>query len=44
MGRFTDKEMPSTGLDAILYDDFEELGKIRVLEDQGIENFMSNLS
>ena len=44
MGRFTGKEMPSTGLDAILYDDFEELRKIRVLEDEGIENFMSNLN
>lgn len=44
MGRFTGKEMPSTGLDTILYDDFEELRKIRVLEDEVIENFMSNLN
>ena len=44
MGRFTGKEMPSTGLDAILYDDFAELREIRVLEDEQIENFMSNLN
>lgn len=44
MGRFTGREMPSTALDAILYNDFEELRKIRVLEDEQIENFMSNLN
>ena len=44
MGRFTGKEMPSTGLDTILYEDFRELRKIRVLEDEQIENFMSNLN
>ena len=44
MGRFTGQEMSSTGLDAILYDDFEELRKIRVLEDEKIENFMSHLN
>ena len=44
MGRFTGKEMSSTGLDAILYDDFAELREIRVLEDEQIENFMSNLN
>ncbi|MHC5833814.1 MAG: DinB family protein, partial [Nostoc sp.] len=32
MGRFTGKEMSSQGLDAILYDKFEELHPARVLE------------
>ncbi|MDJ0732475.1 MAG: DinB family protein [Nostocaceae cyanobacterium] len=44
MGRFRGKEMPSTGLDVILYDDFEKLWEVRVIEDAAIETFMSNLS
>ncbi|NJM69737.1 MAG: damage-inducible protein DinB [Scytonema sp. RU_4_4] len=43
MGRFQSKQMPSTGLDAILYDDFDELRSVRVLEDEQIEAFMSRL-
>ena len=44
MGRFKGKPMPSTGLDAILYDDFEKLWEVRVVEDTAMETFMSNLS
>ncbi len=44
MARFEGKEMPSTGLDAILYDDFDELQQIRVLEDERIEAFISGLN
>ncbi|NMG11834.1 DinB family protein [Brasilonema sp. UFV-L1] len=43
MGRFEGKQMPSTNLDAILYDDFDELRSVRVLEDERIEAFMSEL-
>ncbi|WP_017318217.1 DinB family protein [Mastigocladopsis repens] len=43
MGRFEGKQMPSTGLDAILYDNFDELWKTRVLEDEKIEAFVSGL-
>lgn len=44
MGRFEGKQMPSTNLDAILYEDFDELRSVRVLEDQRIEAFMSQLN
>ncbi len=44
MGRFEGKQMPSTNLDAILYEDFDELRSVRVLEDERIEAFMSKLS
>ncbi|MGH7999766.1 MAG: DinB family protein [Brasilonema sp.] len=44
MGRFQNKQIPSTGLDAILYEDFDELRSVRVLEDERIEAFMSGLS
>ncbi len=44
MARFEGKEMPSTGLDAILYDDFDELQQIRILEDERIEAFISGLN
>lgn len=44
MGRFEGKQMPSTNLDAILYDDFDELRSVRVLEDERIEAFMSKLN
>ncbi|BAZ27629.1 DinB family protein [Cylindrospermum sp. NIES-4074] len=43
MNRFAGYEMPSTGLDAILYDDFEELRAARVLEDECIEAFIADL-
>ncbi|MDF5714498.1 MAG: DinB family protein [Rhizonema sp. NSF051] len=43
MSRFQGKEIPSTGLDSILYDDFEELWRTRGLEDESIEVFMSGL-
>lgn len=43
MGRFTGKEMSSQGLDAILYDKFEELRAARVLEDERITAFIDNL-
>ena len=44
MGRFTGKTMPSTGLDAILYDDFSQLWDARVREDERIEAFISGLN
>jgi uncharacterized damage-inducible protein DinB len=44
MARFGGKEVPSTGLDAILYDDFEELRQVRTLEDERIEAFISGLN
>jgi uncharacterized damage-inducible protein DinB len=44
MGRFEGKQMPSTNLDAILYEDFDELRSVRVLEDERIEVFMSKLN
>ncbi|MEH2154327.1 DinB family protein [Nostoc sp.] len=43
MGRFTGQEMSSQGLDAILYDKFEELRAARVLEDDRITAFIDNL-
>ncbi|MEH2143012.1 DinB family protein [Nostoc sp.] len=43
MGRFTGKEMSSQGLDAILYDKFEELRAARVLEDERITAFIDDL-
>ncbi|WP_414541854.1 DinB family protein [Nostoc sp. CCY0012] len=43
MGRFTGQQMPSQGLDAILYDNFEDLCAARVLEDERIEVFIRNL-
>lgn len=36
--------MPSTDLDAILYDDFDELWQFRQTEDQRIENFAAGLT
>jgi uncharacterized damage-inducible protein DinB len=44
MGRFEGKQMPSTNLDAILYEDFDKLQQVRVLEDARIEAWMSGLS
>ncbi|MDF5724541.1 MAG: DinB family protein [Rhizonema sp. PD37] len=43
MSRFQGQEIPSTGLNSILYDDFEELWRTRGLEDESIEVFMSGL-
>lgn len=43
MGRFEGKQKPSTNLDAIVYDDFDELREARVLEDERIEAFISSL-
>lgn len=43
MGRFTGEEMSSQGLDAILYDEFEELRAARVLEDERITAFIDEL-
>lgn len=42
--RFEGKEIASTGLDAILYEDFEELRAARISEDARIEAIASNLN
>ncbi|NER36680.1 MAG: damage-inducible protein DinB [Oscillatoria sp. SIO1A7] len=39
LARFEGREVPSTGLDAILYPDFEELRATRIAEDDRIETF-----
>lgn len=44
LGRFAGRDMPSTELDAVLYDDFEELSAARVAEDARIEAFAAGLS
>ena len=44
LSRFEGKEVPSTGLDAILYEDFDKLTKARVLEDERIEAFAASLN
>ncbi|MEH2410561.1 DinB family protein [Nostoc sp.] len=44
MGRFTGEEMSSQGLDAILYDKFEELRAARILEDERITAFIDDLN
>jgi uncharacterized damage-inducible protein DinB len=43
MTRFEGGEAPSTGLDAILYDDFAELWAARAIEDQRIDRFVKGL-
>ena len=43
MTRFRGGEAPSTGLDAILHEDFAELWEARRAEDTGIEAFMGGL-
>ncbi|WP_414530248.1 DinB family protein [Nodularia chucula] len=43
MGRFTGTQISSLGLNAILYDQFEDLNTARVLEDERIEVFIKNL-
>ena len=42
--RFEMREIPSTGLDAILYEDFDELRAARTSEDERIESFASGLN
>jgi len=44
LDRFEGKEVPSTGLDAILYEDFEELRDARILEDERIEACIANFT
>ena len=43
MARFEGGTVASTGLDAILYDDFDELCAARIAEDARIEAFMARL-
>ncbi len=42
--RFEGKQIPSTGLDTILYEDFDELWQARVVEDERIETFAAALT
>ncbi|MBD2306052.1 damage-inducible protein DinB [Chroococcidiopsis sp. FACHB-1243] len=42
--RFAGKQIPSTMLDAILYEDYEELWTARKAEDERIEAFVANLT
>ncbi|MBD1908795.1 DinB family protein [Funiculus sociatus GB2-A5] len=42
--RFQGQEIPSTGLNAILYEDFDQLNQARVAEDERIESFASGLT
>jgi uncharacterized damage-inducible protein DinB len=44
LNRFQGREMPSTGLDAELYDDFGELRAARQIEDARIESFVAGLA
>ena len=44
LSRFEGKEVPSTGLDAILYEDFDQLSKARISEDERIEAFAASLN
>lgn len=44
MARFTGKELPSVGLDAILFDDFEDLRAARRAMDKDISAFASSLT
>jgi uncharacterized damage-inducible protein DinB len=43
LARFSGEEVPSTGLDAVLYEDFERLWRAREAEDARIEAFASGL-
>lgn len=43
LARFAGEEVPSTGLDAILYDDFEQLHAARIYEDARIEDFLKTI-
>lgn len=44
LSRFAGKEVPSTGLDQILYQEFDQLREARIAEDQRIEAFVANLT
>ena len=44
LGRFEGTTMPSTGLDAVLYPDFEPLRSARIVEDRRIESFAAGLT
>lgn len=44
LARFEGREVPSTGLDAILYEDFEALRAARADEDSRIEDFAANVT
>ena len=43
LGRFSGEEVPSTDLDAILYEEFEELWEAREVEDARIEAFAAGI-
>jgi uncharacterized damage-inducible protein DinB len=43
LARFAGRDVPSTGLDAILYEDFDQLVDARRSEDAGIEEFIEGL-
>ena len=43
MTRFQGLEIPSAGLNAVLYEDFSELRQVREAEDEKIEAFFANL-
>jgi uncharacterized damage-inducible protein DinB len=43
LARFAGEEVPSTGLDAILYDDFEQLRAARIYEDTRIEDLFKTI-
>ncbi len=43
LARFSGEEVPSTGLDAILYDGFAELREAREREDARIEEFVAGM-
>lgn len=44
LARFGGEEVPSTGLDTVLYEDFDELLRAREHEDERIEAFASGLT
>ena len=44
LARFAGQEMPSTGLDAILYESFDELTAARVVEDARLGAFIDGLA
>ena len=44
LGRFAGQNMPSTGLDAVLYEDFDQLREARAAEDLRIETFAAGLN
>ena len=43
LARFSGEEVPSTGLDAVLYEGFEELREAREREDARIEGFVAGI-